>query len=1636
MDQTTMSYAQLHEAYQALQEHVIALAGAVAIQPQAPTGGHEAPSTAPTRASVIVPEACLAGGGQMEALMCAFDWAATPLGAVAQWPQSLQTAVSICQASRFPIVIYWGAEYITVYNDAYSEILAQKHPWALGRTAREVWAEIWDVIGPMLDSVSVTGQATWSDDLLLLLERYGYPEECYFSFSFSPIRGEYGRIGGVFTAVTETTQRVLGERRLRTLRDLAAGAGEAKSGEEACSRAAATMAGNPADLPFALLYLCNAEGTQAQLAGLTGLAPDTPASPRLVDLTVAAPMPEPWPLGRVARTAQAESMSDLEERCGLLPGGPWPESPHTALVLPITSPTQGPLAGFLVAGVSPRRALDDTYRTFLELVAGHVATAIANARAYEAERRRAEALAEIDRAKTAFFSNVSHEFRTPLTLILGPVEDLLAAPTEQVGPAHRELLTLVHRNGLRLQRLVNTLLDFSRIEAGRMQAVYEPTDLVTVTADLASAFRSACEQAGLRLVVDCAALPEPVYVDRDMWEKIVLNLLSNAFKFTFAGDVVVTLRPAGAAVELVVRDSGIGIPAAELPHLFERFYRVEGARGRTHEGTGIGLALVQDLVQLHGGSVRVESTPGQGSTFRVVLPTGTAHLPADRVGSLRTLASTAAGASPYVEEALRWLPEASPLPHPPRDAAAGQEGAPAPLLLAPPRPPLPHTAGASSGRARILWADDNADMRDYVRRLLSTRYEVEAVADGEQALAAAYARRPDLLLADVMMPQRGGFAVLRALRTHPELRTLPVILLSARAGEEARIEGLEAGADAYLIKPFSARELLAYVEAHLELGRLRVHVEQVVRESAAHITRLNAHLQADLTSMTRLQQVSTRLVQTREMSALLDEILDAAIEITGADMGNIQLRDGDTLTIVTHRGFDSPFLAFFNTVHAGLAACGAALQRGERVIVDDVAASPLFTGSPACDVMLAAQARAVQSTPLITRTGRLLGMFSTHYRTPQRPAPRALALLDLLARQAADFIERAQAEDSIHRRTAQFETLLNAAPLGVYVVDADFRIRQVNPTAQAVFGAIPDLLGGDFAEVIHHLWSQEYADEIVRLFRHTLDTGEPYITPEHSEERRDRGVTESYEWQIHRIPLPDGRHGVVCYFRDISTQVLARQAMAASEARYRTLAATLDQRVQERTALLALIQDVTRAANEAPSSTVALQYALDRLCAYTGWPVGHVYLAVAPGVDRWAPTPLWHLDDPERFAAFQQATQVLEVVASANLIGQVGCGQPAWLREVATDPAFQRRHAAQAAGLRTGMAWPLVVGHEVAGVLEFYTPEPLPPNPALLEVMTQIGLQLGRALERERAAAQAQRQHEALLQREKLAAMSTMLASVAHELNNPLASIGLQAELLRDDVGEGPLAEPVAAITQAAARCERLVRQFLTLAREHPPERSVVALNTLVAETVELLVYAFRVDTVSVHLHLDDQVPPLWGDPHQLQQVLLNLLTNAQHALRAAPGAREVTLTTQYDAAQQQITLMVADTGPGIPLALQTRIFEPFFTTKPPGVGTGLGLPLCRGIVEAHGGTLDVTSGLGLGATFRLTLPVGTVPTSMPAPPPADEAPVVCGQRDPGGRRRAQSGQRVGAAAAPRWLPRGHGGERAPGPDPAGGARL
>jgi signal transduction histidine kinase len=744
----------------------------------------------------------IVGSGEMAERIRRFDWASTPLGPIDAWPQSLVSAMSICVGSRFPIIVWWGPELRVLYNDAYIPVFARKHPTSLGRPglSPDAWGEVADVIGPRLRSVLATGEATWEDDHLLVLERNGYPEECYFTYSYSPIRDETGAVGGVFSAVSETTGRVVGARRLRTLRDLGARAAVGRTAEEACRVAAAVLDDDRADLPFATIHLLDEQARVAHLGAAVGAEAGSRVAPALVALDDAS---DAWGFGRVVRAGVGHVVRDP------LPRGPWPEPTTAAVVLPLAAPGQSAPAGFLVAGVSPRRALDADYAGFLDLVAGHVATAVANARGHEEQRRRAEALAELDRAKTAFFSNVSHEFRTPLTLMLGPLEDALAERDERLGPRAQERLGLAHRNSLRLLRLVNTLLDFSRIVAGGVVASFEPTPLGALTSELASSFRSAMERAGLAFRVECPEPSEPIHVDRAMWEKIVLNLLSNAFKFTLAGRVDVALLERADAVELAVADSGCGIPAPELPHVFQRFHRVAGTRGRTHEGTGIGLALVHELVKLHGGAVTVDSRVGEGTTFRVVVPKGVAHLPAERIGAARALASTAVGATPFVEEALRWLPAAADEP----------------------------VATVTAHRGRVVVADDNADMRQYLLRLLSEQFEVEACDDGQAALAAALVRPPDLVLTDVMMPGLDGFGLLAALRADPRTRGVPVVLLSARAGEEARVEALHAGADDYLVKPFSARELVARVTATLALARARM---EAVAERATLVEREHA----------------------------------------------------------------------------------------------------------------------------------------------------------------------------------------------------------------------------------------------------------------------------------------------------------------------------------------------------------------------------------------------------------------------------------------------------------------------------------------------------------------------------------------------------------------------------------------------------------------------------------------------------------------------------------------------------------------------------------------------------------------------------------------------------------------------------
>ena len=744
------------------------------------------------------------GGGETGALIRALDWAATPFGPIERWPASLRAVVNLMMLSRSQIMILWGREHIQLYNDGYRPILgATKHPGAMGQRCQDCWSEIWPTIEPQISAVMDRGESTDIRDGLLCMERNGYMEECYFHYAFSPITDETGAVDGVFAAVTESTESVIARRHERTIRDLNVQSLRTYDIDELWRHFTTVLVANRHDLQFCMLYLVH--GTSAELALAVGLAAGAPSH---IDLATDTHV---WRAPPGTSSASAYVCSGAARHVVQAPGGPWPEPAKDLYVTPLVAMGIGQPLGFLVTGLNPRRALDDAYRAFIDVVTDRIASGLVVVRAYEQERKRADALMQLDHAKTEFFSNISHEFRTPLTLLLGPLEEALGHPALPLDPLIRDLLVISQRNALRLLKLVNTLLDYSRVEAGRVHAIYRPTKLAEATTDLASAFRSMIMKAGLTLHVDCPAIADPVYVDHDMWEKIVLNLISNAFKYTLTGSINVRQRQVGQVVELIVSDTGIGIAPDELPRVFERFHRIANARGRTQEGSGIGLALVHELVRLHGGTVVVASKLGHGSAFTVTLPVGKAHLSAERIEC--ELPAISVAAEPYLAEARCWL----------FDEGAGTLAA----TLAMARqthgamPVPPSSRSDEPLRPRILVADDNVDMRMYLQRLLSPHYEIELVADGRQALAAAIARPPDLVLTDIMMPELDGFALLAALREDERTRAVPVVMVSARAGEEASVDGLQSGADDYVVKPFTARDLLARITSNLRLLRMR-----------------------------------------------------------------------------------------------------------------------------------------------------------------------------------------------------------------------------------------------------------------------------------------------------------------------------------------------------------------------------------------------------------------------------------------------------------------------------------------------------------------------------------------------------------------------------------------------------------------------------------------------------------------------------------------------------------------------------------------------------------------------------------------------------------------------------------------------
>ena len=811
----------------------------------------------------------LSGGGEMGQRIRDYDWSNTSLGPVESWPQSLRTCIRIMLTSRQPIWIGWGNDLIKFYNDPYKAIVGGKHPWALGKPASLVWKDIWKDIEPMLKQVMEKDEGTYVESQLLIMERNGYPEETYYTFSYTPIPGDDGKTAGMFCANTDDTERITSERQLKTLTQLGKSLVDCKTNEEIIEKTMASFRENPYDFPVAILR--TVIDNKAVLVHSTPLGPAESLVPRDFNLDTDSELA--LTIKKAFEERKPQLFEDIIKKIGYLPKGAWQVSPDKAIVLPITQTATKEQYGILVIGLNPYRLPDEKYLGFFSLVADQIATSFADVHVLDEERKRSEALAEIDRAKTTFFSNISHEFRTPLTLLLGPIEDTLHDPS--TTSENKIRLDVAYRNALRMQKMVNTLLDFSRIEAGRMEGKFSRVDICSFTHELASTFRSAIEKAGMQLLFECDKIKNEVYVDIDMWEKILLNLISNAFKYSKQGTITIKIKEVKNKVLLSVSDTGVGIPANEVDKIFDRFHRVENIQGRSQEGTGIGLAMVKELVRMHHGTITVESEVNKGSTFNVSIPTGKEHLAAEKIVDSSAVISNYTDA--FVHEALKW----NSVEKKKENFSNSQHTDSKPKKR-------------TTNKYTVLLADDNADMREYVTRLLSEQFDVIAAIDGEDAFEKLVHDLPDLLLSDIMMPKLDGFGLLHKIRSHPDLKNMPVILLSARAGDEAKVEGLGAGADDYLVKPFSAKELMARVEANIKIAKSRIAAEFNLRE------------------MIRQSPVATVLLKGPSM--VIEIVNEKGLELWGRSYEQVINRPiTDALPELIEQGFDKLLQQVYTT---------------------------------------------------------------------------------------------------------------------------------------------------------------------------------------------------------------------------------------------------------------------------------------------------------------------------------------------------------------------------------------------------------------------------------------------------------------------------------------------------------------------------------------------------------------------------------------------------------------------------------------------------------------------------------------------------------------------------------------------------
>ncbi|RIB30871.1 hypothetical protein C2G38_2237969 [Gigaspora rosea] len=767
-----------------------------------------------------------------------FDWSSTPLGPMDTWDPALKNATNICLKNEFPTCIYLDPpNWLILYNKA------------LGRPVKDVWPERYEAhMGLAFNRVTTTGKGLYYNDRLSMLKRDGYDEKVYFSHTYSPIFKSDGTIGALWCLVQETTHKVLNTRRLKLLGEFGHFSSNIESLESACHIITKALRNNE-DIPYTLIYFVKHKLNASSESLIAHLMATTFDSDDKEKIKFPDYLPKSHETIDLAKDANKSYNTYIELKrsaatYSFLKCDSWPiylvfkegrnvkvllndESQAVLFPIKISLDKDHVLSVILIYGINRFRALDDRYMEFFNLVTNQIYALLQHGKSVEDEKNQTKILADMNCQKITFFQGISHELKTPLTLMLSPLDDVINKCIQE--PLLMSHLQIIRRNAHRLLKLINTLLQFSNIETSQLKAHYRETNIAEFTHELASDFISMAKTLGLNYNID---IPNPdefdldkIYLDRDLYETIVFNLCSNAFKHTWNGQITVRLYPdykneKKKVIVLEVSDTGVGIPESALPDIFQRFYRVESQGARSHEGTGIGLALVKELITLHGGDITVSSVVNQGTTFKCWFPVGCEHFLIDQMeNQINNGRELYNNRQLYLEESSQWIKYNKFNKFETQDVEINQY-------------PVDHqeldninidddNISESDRKYKVLIVDDNNDMRDYLAELLN-EFDVYRACDGQDALQTLKTLRklPDLIL-NVSMPNMDGYELLNVLRSNIKTQLIPVILLSAKASETSKIQGFDKGADDYLVKPFSTQELLCRIRANIECSILR-----------------------------------------------------------------------------------------------------------------------------------------------------------------------------------------------------------------------------------------------------------------------------------------------------------------------------------------------------------------------------------------------------------------------------------------------------------------------------------------------------------------------------------------------------------------------------------------------------------------------------------------------------------------------------------------------------------------------------------------------------------------------------------------------------------------------------------------------